>query len=138
MCSYFDDHAFGDILSRVTNDVDALSNALQQALTRVFGAVLTFIFVITMMLMINPVMTAIALLIIPLSLLITKIVVSHSQKLFERQQNTLGELNGTITEMYGGFNEIILYGKQQDAIQTFQDVNDKMCQASFKAQLFPV
>lgn len=131
---YFDDHAFGDILSRVTNDVDALSNALQQALTRVFGAVLTFIFVITMMLVINPVMTAIALLIIPLSLLITKIVVSHSQKLFERQQNTLGELNGTITEMYGGFNEIILYGKQQDAIHTFQDVNDKMCQASFKAQ----
>ena len=131
---YFDDHAFGDILSRVTNDVDALSNALQQALTRVFGAVLTFIFVITMMLMINPIMTAIALLIIPLSLLITKVVVSHSQKLFEKQQNTLGELNGTITEMYGGFNEIILYGKQQDAIQTFQDVNDKMCKASFKAQ----
>lgn len=131
---YFDDHAFGDILSRVTNDVDALSNALQQALTRVFGAVLTFIFVITMMLMINPIMTAIALLIIPLSLIITKVVVSHSQKLFENQQNTLGELNGTITEMYGGFNEIILYGKQQDAIQTFQDVNDKMCKASFKAQ----
>lgn len=131
---YFDNHAFGDILSRVTNDVDALSNALQQALTRVFGAVLTFIFVITMMLMINPIMTAIALLIIPLSLIITKVVVSHSQKLFEKQQNTLGELNGTITEMYGGFNEIILYGKQQDAIQTFQDVNDKMCKASFKAQ----
>lgn len=131
---YFDDHAFGDILSRVTNDVDALSNALQQALTRVFGAVLTFIFVITMMLMINPIMTAIALLIIPLSLIITKVVVSHSQKLFEKQQNTLGELNGTITEMYGGFNDIILYGKQQDAIQTFQDVNDKMCKASFKAQ----
>lgn len=131
---YFDDHAFGDILSRVTNDVDALSNALQQALTRVFGAVLTFIFVITMMLMINPIMTAIALLVIPLSLIITKVVVSHSQKLFEKQQNTLGELNGTITEMYGGFNEIILYGKQQDAIQTFQDVNDKMCKASFKAQ----
>lgn len=131
---YFDDHAFGDILSRVTNDVDALSNALQQALTRVFGAVLTFIFVITMMLMINPIMTAIALLIIPLSLIITKVVVSHSQRLFEKQQNTLGELNGTITEMYGGFNEIILYGKQQDAIQTFQDVNDKMCKASFKAQ----
>ncbi|WP_303971315.1 ABC transporter ATP-binding protein [Faecalicoccus pleomorphus] len=131
---YFDDHAFGDILSRVTNDVDALSNALQQALTRVFGAGLTFIFVITMMLMINPIMTAIVLLIIPLSLIITKVVVSHSQKLFENQQNTLGELNGTITEMYGGFNEIILYGKQQDAIQTFQDVNDKMCKASFKAQ----
>ena len=132
---YFDDHPFGDLLSKVTNDVDALSNALQQALTRVFGGILTFIFVITMMLRINLWMSAIALLIIPLSLIITKIVVGHSQRLFEKQQATLGELNGTITEMYGGFNEIILYGKQEDAIERFKDVNERMCKASFKAQL---
>lgn len=131
---YFDNHPFGDVLSKVTNDVDALSNALQQALTRVLGAVLTFVFVITMMVMINPWMTAIALLIIPLSLLITRIVVSRSQKLFDIQQSTLGELNGTITEMYGGFNEIILYGKQEDAKEAFRDVNARMCQASFRAQ----
>ena len=131
---YFDDHPFGDLLSKVTNDVDALSNALQQALTRVFGGILTFIFVITMMLRINLWMSVIALLIIPLSLIITKIVVGHSQRLFEKQQATLGELNGTITEMYGGFNEIILYGKQEDAIERFKDVNERMCKASFKAQ----
>ena len=74
---YFDDHPFGDVLSRVTNDVDALSNALQQTLTRVFGAILTFVFVIFMMLRINAVMTLIALIIIPLALLISRIVVSH-------------------------------------------------------------
>ncbi|MDM8204404.1 ABC transporter ATP-binding protein [Faecalicoccus acidiformans] len=131
---YFDDHPFGDLLSKVTNDVDALSNALQQALTRVFGGILTFIFVITMMLRINIWMSVIALLIIPFSLIITKFVVGHSQRLFEKQQATLGELNGTITEMYGGFNEIILYGKQEDAIKRFEDVNERMCNASFKAQ----
>lgn len=131
---YFDDHPFGDVLSRVTNDVDALSNALQQTLTRVFGAILTFVFVIFMMLRINAVMTLIALIIIPLALLISRIVVSHSQRLFDEQQNTLGELNGTITEMYGGFNEILLYGKQEDAVKTFREVNERMCRSSFLAQ----
>lgn len=131
---YFDDHPFGDVLSRVTNDVDALSNALQQTLTRVFGAILTFVFVIFMMLRINAVMMLIALIIIPLALLISRIVVSHSQRLFDEQQNTLGELNGTITEMYGGFNEILLYGKQEDAVRTFREVNERMCRSSFLAQ----
>ncbi len=131
---YFDDHPFGDVLSRVTNDVDALSNALQQTLTRVFGGILTFIFVITMMLTINTIMTLVALIIIPLALLITKVVVTHSQRLFDAQQTTLGELNGTITEMYGGFNEIILYGKQEDAIKNFREVNERMCRSSFLAQ----
>ena len=131
---YFDDRAFGDVLSTVTNDVDTLSNALQQTLQRVFSAVLTFIFVIIMMLRINPLMTVIALIIIPLSLLITRFFVSRSQKLFDLQQQTLGELNGTITEMYGGFNEVILYNKQEDAVNRFKDVNNRMCGASFKAQ----
>ena len=110
---YFDDHAFGDVLSRVTNDVDALSNALQQTLTRVFGGILTFLFVITMMLTINATMTLVALIIIPLSLLITRIVVGHSQRLF---------------------SEIVLYGKQADAVDTFRNVNERMCRSSFKAQ----
>lgn len=131
---YFDDHAFGDVLSSVTNDVDTLSNALQQTLQRVFAAVLTFCFVIVMMLRINTVMTAIALLIIPLSLLITRFFVKRSQKLFEQQQQTLGELNGTITEIYGGFNEILLYNKQSDSIEKFKEVNERMCKSSFKAQ----
>ena len=78
---YFDDHAFGDLLSTVTNDVDTLSNALQQTLTRVFAAVLTFIFVIAMMLYVNVWMTLIALIIIPLSILVTRFFVKRSQKI---------------------------------------------------------
>ena len=79
-------------------------------------------------------MMLIALIIIPLALLISRVVVSHSQRLFDEQQNTLGELNGTITEMYGGFNEILLYGKQEDAVRTFREVNERMCRSSFLAQ----
>jgi len=131
---YFDDHAFGDVLSCVTNDVDTLSNALQETLQRVLAAILTFIFVIGMMFYINIVLACIALLIIPLSLIVTRFFVTRSQKLFDTQQQTLGELNGTITEMYGGFNEIILYNKQKMAVDKFHDVNDRMRSASFKAQ----
>ncbi len=131
---YFDDHAFGDVLSCVTNDVDTLSNALQETLQRVLAAILTFIFVIGMMFYINTVLACIALLIIPLSLLVTRFFVTRSQKLFDTQQQTLGELNGTITEMYGGFNEIILYNRQQTAVDKFHDVNGRMRNASFKAQ----
>lgn len=131
---FFDDHPFGDVLSRVTNDVDTLSNALQQTLTRVIGGVLTFLFVITMMLRINLWMTLLALVIIPSALLISRFIVKRSQRLFDEQQATLGELNGTITEMYGGFNEIVLYGKQRDAVDRFREINERMCKASFKAQ----
>lgn len=131
---YFDNHAFGDVLSCVTNDVDTLSNALQETLQRVLAAILTFIFVIGMMFYINIVLACIALLIIPLSLIVTRFFVTRSQKLFDTQQQTLGELNGTITEMYGGFNEIILYNRQQTAVDKFHDVNGRMRNASFKAQ----
>ena len=131
---FFDDHAFGDVLSCVTNDVDTLSNALQQTLTKVITGVLTFILVIIMMFRINWIMTLLALVIIPLTALITKLFVGRSQKLFDRQQTTVGELNGTITELYGGFNEIIVYNKQEDTIQKFEDVNRRMRDSAFQAQ----
>ena len=131
---FFDDHAFGDVLSCVTNDVDTLSNALQQTLAKVLTGVLTFILAIVMMFRINVVMTAVALVIIPLTYLITRTFVSRSQKLFDLQQKTVGELNGTITELYGGFNEILLYNKQQDAVKKFGEVNERMRNASFRAQ----
>ena len=131
---YFDDHAFGDVLSCVTNDVDTLSNALQETLQRVLAAILTFIFVIGMMFYIHTILACIAILIIPLSLIVTRFFVTRSQKLFDAQQETLGELNGTITEMYGGFNEIILYNRQKMALDKFHDVNDRMRKASFRAQ----
>lgn len=132
--SYFDEHAFGDVLSCVTNDVDTLSNALQQTLTRVISGILTFILAVSMMLRINVMMTLIALIIIPLVALITKVFVKRSQDLFDLQQRTVGQLNGTITELYGGFNEIISYNKQEDVAEQFEEVNQKMRNSAFKAQ----
>lgn len=131
---YFDDHAFGDVLSCVTNDVDTLSNALQQTLPKVMTGVLTFCLAIIMMLRINAIMTLVALIIIPLTILITRAFVKRSQKLFDTQQTTVGELNGAITELYGGFNEILLYNKQRDAMKKFEDINERMGDAAFKAQ----
>ena len=132
--NYFESRTNGEILSRVTNDVDTLSNALQETLQRVLAAILTFIFVIGMMFYIHTILACIAILIIPLSLIVTRFFVTRSQKLFDTQQETLGELNGTITEMYGGFNEIILYNRQKMALDKFHDVNDRMRKASFRAQ----
>lgn len=131
---YFDNHAFGDVLSRITNDVDAISNALQQSFVNVVTGVLTIILALTMMIRIQPLMAAIAFLIIPLSLWISVCIVRRSQKRFQAQQDALGALNGAITEMYTGYNEILLFNKQQDAIDTFHEVNDNLCQNACMAQ----
>lgn len=131
---YFDSNQFGDVLSRITNDIDTVSNALQQTLMQLLSGVLTVIFAISMMLTINVMMTLIVLIIIPIALLITRFVVKHSQKRFKAQQDALGKLNGAITEMYTGYNEIILYNKQADSIDTFKDINEELRNNAFKAQ----
>ena len=132
--SYFDTHQFGDILSRITNDVDTLSNALQQTLTELIRGVLMLTLAIVMMFNINVVMTCIVLFIIPSALLITRFIVKRSQRQFQAQQDALGELNGAITEMYTGYNEILLFNKQQQSIHQFKKINDNLCHHAFKAQ----
>lgn len=132
--SYFDTHQYGDVLSRITNDVDTLSNALQQTLTEMVRGVLMLVLAIVMMFYINVLMTCVVLLIIPAALLITRIVVKRSQKKFQAQQDALGELNGAITEMYTGYNEILLFNKQKQSIDKFKSINDNLCQNAFQAQ----
>lgn len=131
---YFDNHAFGDVLSRITNDVDAISNALQQSFMNVMTGILTIILALIMMIRINVFMAAIAFMIIPLSLLITSIIVRHSQKRFRAQQNALGALNGAITEMYSGYNEILLFNKQEDSIEKFKKLNEELRMNASMAQ----
>lgn len=131
---YFDNHKFGDILSRVTNDVETVSNALQQSFIQIVTGILTLALAITMMFTIQPLMACISILIIPISLLITRGVVSRSQKQFKAQQDSMGALNGTITELYGGYNEILLFGRQEDSIRQFEEVNDELQKHAFKAQ----
>lgn len=132
--SYFNTHQYGDVLSRITNDVDTLSNALQQTLTEMVRGVLMLVLAIVMMFYINVLMTCVVLLIIPAALLITRIVVKRSQKKFQAQQDALGELNGAITEMYTGYNEILLFNKQKQSIDKFKSINDNLCQNAFQAQ----
>ena len=131
---YFDNHHFGDVLSRITNDVDAISNALQQSFTQIVSGVLTVTLALTMMYMINPKMAIIGTMIIPLSLLVTKLVVGKSQKLFKKQQDALGELNSTVTEMYTGYNEISLYNQQVESVEKFKKINENLKENAFKAQ----
>ncbi|MGX8850990.1 ABC transporter ATP-binding protein [Amedibacillus sp. YH-ame10] len=131
---YFDTHHFGDVLSKITNDIDAVSNAMQQSFISVATGALSLVFSLVMMFMINPVMAAISALIIPFTLLITRAIVKRSQKRFKAQQNALGALNGAITEMYTGYNEILLYNKQQESIQKFHDLNEELRENAFKAQ----
>lgn len=131
---YFDTHHYGDVLSRITNDIDAISNALQQSVTQVLSGLLTIVMALTMMFRTNVMMAGIAFLIIPLTLLITQFVVRRSQKLFRAQQDALGDLNGAITEMYTGYNEILLYNKQEESINKFKVINENLRKNACKAQ----
>lgn len=132
--SYFDGNSYGDVLSRVTNDIDTISNALQQSFSQIVISILSIGFAIAMMFTLNVQMALVTILIIPGSLLVSKFIVSKSQNLFAAQQKALGKLNGAVQEMYTGFNEIKLYGKQEDAIKDFEKINDELCYNGFKAQ----
>ena len=132
--SYFDGNSYGDVLSRITNDIDTISNALQQSLSQVINSILAILLALIMMFRINVKMAFVAALIIPLSFLVSKIVVSKSQGYFKAQQDALGKLNGAVQEMFTGFNEIKLYGKEESAINEFVEINSKLQASGFKAQ----
>ena len=132
--SYFDTRTVGDILSIISNDIDTISNALQQSLSKILSAFLSIILAVSFMFYINPVMGAVALLLIPGSALIMKLIMKRSSILFKRQQFALGNLNGYIQERYTGATEIKLYGKQEDSIEQFKEINNNLCENGFKAQ----
>ena len=132
--SYFDKNSYGDVLSRITNDIDTISNALQQSLSQVVNSVLSVGLALIMMFSINVRMALVAMIIIPLSFIVSRIVVGKSQGYFKMQQDALGKLNGTVQEMYTGFNEIKLYGKEEDAVEEFITINGELQAAGFKAQ----
>ncbi|MGH4124313.1 MAG: ABC transporter ATP-binding protein [Clostridium sp.] len=132
--SYFDKNSYGDVMSRITNDIDTISNALQQSFSRVINSILSLTLAIAMMFTINIKLALLAILIIPISYLVLKYIVSKSQNLFYKQQSALGKMNGKVQEIYTGFNEIKLYGKQEDAIKDFENINEELFNTGFKAQ----
>lgn len=131
---YFDTHATGDILSIVTNDVDNISNTLQQSLTQFITSMITIIGVIIMMLTISPLLTLIILVTLPLGVLVIRPIVNRSQKFFSGQQDYLGNLNGHIEEMYTGHKVVKAFGHEPTSIEEFTLINDKLYAYGWKAQ----
>ncbi len=131
---YYDSKTHGEILSRVTNDVDNIANTLQQSLTQLITSVVTIVGVIIMMLTISPILTLITLVTLPMSIAITKFVAGKSQTYFIQQQRVLGELNGHVEEMYTGHKIVKVFGKEEDSIETFHKHNDGLFEAGWKAQ----
>jgi ATP-binding cassette subfamily B protein len=131
---YFDSHARGDILSRVTNDIDNIANTLQQSLTQIVTSVLTIIGVLTMMFFINWLLAGIALLTVPVSIVITLMIARRSQKQFALQWERTGDLNGHVEEMYTGRNIVKIFGHEKESEAEFEKRNEKLFDASFKAQ----
>lgn len=132
--SYFDKNSLGDILSRASNDVDTISNALQQSFAQILNAALGLSLAIFMMFKIQNFMAVISLVIIAVSVIISKVITKRSQPLFQKQQDALGRLNGIVQEKFTGFNEIKLFGKQENAIKEFTNANGELCKSGFKAQ----
>ena len=122
------------MLSRVTNDVDTLSQSLNQSATQMITSVTTIIGVLIMMLSISPLMTLIALLVLPLSMVLISAIVKRSQKYFKNQQEYLGHINGQVEEVYGGHNIVKAFNKEEDVIQVFDETNAVLYQSAWKSQ----
>ncbi len=131
---YYDNHPHGDILSRVTNDIDNIAHTLQQSITQVVHAVAVVIGVLIMMFSISPLLSWISLIIIPLSLLVTMLVIRRSQKYFIAQWDSTGALNAHVEESFTGHNIIEVFNQQNKTIDRFDKENERVYEASFKAQ----
>ena len=131
---YFDKMTHGEILSRITNDVDTLSQSLNQSATQVITSVATIIGVLVMMLSISPLMTVIAILILPLSMELIGMIVKRSQRYFKEQQEYLGYVNGQVEEVYGGHNIVKAFNKEDDVIDEFDRDNDRLYRSAWKSQ----
>ncbi len=132
--NYYDTRTHGEVLSRITNDVDLVSQTLNQSLTQIITSVTSIVGVLVMMLSISWLMTLVALLVVPLSMSIVGVVIKRSQGYFKDQQRYLGEINGHVEEMYGGHNIVQAFNGEQDSIETFEKVNDKLYHTAWKSQ----
>ena len=131
---YFESRTVGEVLSRITNDVDTLGQGLSQSVTQLISAVTTLIGVLIMMLSISPLMTLIALVILPISAVLISIVVKHSQKYFQSQQKYLGQVNGQVEEVYSGQNIVKAFNKEEDMLREFNETNGILFQSAWKSQ----
>ncbi|KMT22264.1 ABC transporter ATP-binding protein [Clostridium cylindrosporum] len=131
---YFDKKSHGEVLSRVTNDIDTLGQSLNQSMTQVITAITTMIGVLIMMFSISWVMTLAALIVLPISMMFISFIIKNSQKHFKTQQEYLGHINGQVEEVYSGQNIVKVFNKEDDVCKTFNDVNDTLYDSAWKSQ----
>jgi len=131
---YFDSHARGDVLSRVTNDIDNITTTLQQTLTQAITSLSTVIGILAVMLWISPLLALVALVTVPLTVVITVLVAKRSRPQFTAQWMWTGKLNGHVEEMFSGHELVAVYGRREQAIATFTEANEKMYATSLRAQ----
>lgn len=132
--SYFDTKTHGEVLSRVTNDVDSISQNLNQSMTQVITAITTLIGVLIMMFSISVTMTCVALLVLPISMIFISLVVKRSQKYFKNQQEYLGHVNGQVEEIYGGHTIVKAFNGEEEAVAAFNQLNDTLYNSAWKSQ----
>ena len=133
---YFESKTVGEVLSRITNDIDTLGQSLNQSVTQLITSVTTIIGVIIMMLSINTIMTGVTIVILPVSMVLVMIVVKHSQKYFRAQQAFLGTINGQVEETYSGHNVVRAFNREQAVLDEFRKTNKKLYQSAWKSQFF--
>ena len=131
---FFDSRTHGEILSRVTNDVDNIATTLQQSLTQLITSLVTIIGIVIMMLTISPILTLVVILTLPLYIGITTLIAKYSQRYFAAQQREIGTLNGHVEEMYTGHKIVKVFGHERDSIKEFENINDRLYKAGWKAQ----
>lgn len=131
---YFDSRTHGEVLSRITNDVDTVSQTLNQSLTQIITSVTTVVGVLVMMLSISVLMTLVAFVIVPLSMGFVVLVIKYSQKFFKEQQEYLGHINGHVEETYSGHNVMQVFNGEEDSIEKFETYNNKLFRSAWKSQ----
>lgn len=131
---YFESRTYGEVLSRITNDVDTLGQSLNQSVTQIITSVATLVGTLVMMISISGIMTLISLVILPVSAILISFIIKHSQKYFRQQQEYLGHINGQVEEVYGGHLVVQAYNKQESTIQKFEDTNQILFQSAWKSQ----
>ncbi len=132
--AYFDKRTFGEVLSRVTNDVDTVSQTLNQSLSQIVTSVTMVIGILIMMLTISWQMTLVSLILVPLSFILIRLIIKRSQRYFKEQQESLGEINGHIEEMYSGHNVMRVSNGEEASIEKFKTINSKLFDSAWRAQ----
>ncbi len=133
---YFESRTYGEVLSRITNDIDTMGNGLNQSITQLITSVSTVIGVFIMMLTISPLMTMIAIIILPISVALMGIIIKKSQRFFKQQQEYVGHINGQVEEVYGGHTVIKAFNKEETTLKEFHETNEVLYRSAWKAQFF--